>query len=183
MEHRPILIVNGSPSRASRTAALVEHVAAELRHSGLAVETLALRDLPAEPLLRGEADAAGIREAVAACVDAPGLVLATPIYKAAYSGLLKVYLDLLPQFALTNKTVLPLATGGSLAHVLAIDYALRPVLSSLGARHVVAGFFVLDKQLEVAAPSAGSARLEAAAKEKLTPVLTAFIDSLTRHAR
>ena len=42
----------------------------------------------------------------------------------------------------------PLATGGSLAHVLTIDYALRPVLAALGARHVTAGRFVLDSSVE-----------------------------------
>lgn len=36
--------------------------------------------------------------------------------------------------ALAGKTVLPLATGGTTAHVLAIDYALRPVLSSMVPR-------------------------------------------------
>ena len=57
------------------------------------------------------------------------VIVATPIYKAAYSGLLKVFLDLLPAEALRGKTVLPLASGGSVAHLLALDYALKPVLS------------------------------------------------------
>ncbi|NED78869.1 FMN reductase (NADPH), partial [Streptomyces sp. SID11233] len=43
----------------------------------------------------------------------------------------------------------PLATGGSTAHVLALDYALRPVLTSMGAAHVVPGWFVVDKDLAV----------------------------------
>ena len=42
-----------------------------------------------------------------------------------------------PQTALKNKTVLPLATGGSPNHMLALDYALRPVLQSLSARHIL----------------------------------------------
>lgn len=45
--------------------------------------------------------------------------------------------------------MLPLATGGTIAHVLAIDYALRPVVHSLGARHVVQSFFLLDKHVTV----------------------------------
>ncbi|WP_174589124.1 NAD(P)H-dependent oxidoreductase, partial [Streptomyces sparsogenes] len=52
-------------------------------------------------------------------------------------------------YALEGKTVLPLATGGTLAHVLAIDYALRPVLGSMGAGHILQGWFTLDKDLEV----------------------------------
>ena len=61
------------------------------------------------------------------------MVVSTPVYKAAYSGVLKVFLDLLPQFGLAGKVVLPLVTGGTASHVLAIDYALRPVLLALGA--------------------------------------------------
>ena len=65
-----------------------------------------------------------IAEAVAAVADADAIVVATPVYQAAYSGLLKVFLDLLPQFAFRGKAVLPIVTGGSPAHVLAVDYAL-----------------------------------------------------------
>lgn len=82
---------------------------------------IALRDLPPASLLQAQTD--GIAQAAADVV-----IVATPIYKAAYSGLLKVFLDLLPPDALRGKTVLPLAMGGSLAHLLALDYALKPVL-------------------------------------------------------
>src|SRR5207342_199153 len=50
--------------------------------------------------------------------------------------------DLLPQFAFRGKAVLPIVTGGSPAHVLAVDYALRPVLANLGAAHIGQGWFV-----------------------------------------
>lgn len=180
MLQAPILIINGSPSVPSRTAALCDHLAGALSELGLPAEQLALNRLPAEPLLRARAEAPGVREAVAAVEAAPALVLATPIYKAAYSGLLKIFLDLLPQFAFAGKTVLPVATGGSLAHVLAIDYALRPVLASLGARHVVGGFFVLDRLLG-SAPGQHPL-LDTETRTKLLPVLEAFVDSVRRHA-
>jgi FMN reductase len=70
------------------------------------------------------------------------------VYKAAYTGLLKSFLDLLPQYALAGKTVLPLVTGGTPAHVLTVDYALRPVLASMGA-HVGQGYFLLDQLISV----------------------------------
>ena len=47
-----------------------------------------------------------------------------------------------------RKVVLPLATGGTVAHLLAIDYSLRPVLVSLGARHITTGRFVLDTHID-----------------------------------
>jgi FMN reductase len=78
---------------------------------------------------------------------ARAVVVATPVYKAAYSGVLKVFLDLLPQTALRDKVVLPLATGGSPHHMLALDYALRPVLQSLSARHILPGVYATDSQV------------------------------------
>jgi FMN reductase len=86
--------------------------------------------------------------AIAAAVElfeqADGIVVATPVFKASYSGLLKTLLDLLPQRALAGKIVLPLATGGTVAHALVIDYALRPVLAAMGSTEVVHGHFLLD---------------------------------------
>ena len=99
-------------------------------------------------------------EAVASVHAADVVVVATPIYKAAYSGLLKTFLDLLPQDALRGKTVLPLATGGSAAHLLALDYALKPVLAALGARDILDGVFATDAQLVRA--EAGRLRADAA---------------------
>jgi FMN reductase len=135
-----ILAITGSPSPTSRTVGVVHWVADRLRQAGLDVEHLAVRDLPADDLLAARVDRPALRAAVAAITQADAVVVATPLYKASYTGLLKAFLDVLPQFALAGKSVLPLATGGTLAHVLAIDYALRPVLMSLGAHHVVQGF-------------------------------------------
>ena len=45
------------------------------------------------------------------------------------------------------KVVLPLATGGSPHHMLALDYALRPVLQSLGAKSILPGIYATDAQV------------------------------------
>ncbi|WP_299534276.1 NADPH-dependent FMN reductase [uncultured Streptomyces sp.] len=144
-----ILSVSGSPSATSRTARLVRHLDDRLRDQGHDVTSLEVRTLPPDALLGADFGHPAIVAAAALFEQADGVVIGTPVYKAAYSGLLKTLLDLLPQYALTGKTVLPLATGGSTAHVLAIDYALRPVLSSMGAAHIVPGWFTLDKDLTV----------------------------------
>jgi FMN reductase len=105
-----------------------------------------LRDLPAEALMHADYQAPRIASARAAVAAADLVVIGTPIYQAAYSGLTKLFLDVLPQDALRGKTVLPLATGGSAAHLLALDYALKPVLSALGARDILDGVFAVDQQ-------------------------------------
>lgn len=175
-----VLIINGSPSLNSRTGALLTNIGQRLEADGHRIQRLNVRELPAEDLMHARATAAGIASAVAEVERAEGIVIGTPIYKAAYSGILKTFLDLLPQFAFDQKTVLPVATGGTLAHVLALDYGLRPVLSSLGARHIVGSHFVLDKALTVDAD--GTAELEAELREKYLAALAAFTDSLRRHS-
>jgi len=144
-----VLVLTGSPSATSRTAALAGCVATRLREDGHAVRTVALRELPPAALLSADTGCPQIRDTVQALADADGVVVATPIYKAAYSGLLKTLLDLLPQTALAGKLVLPLVTGGTPAHVLALDYALRPVLTALAADHVLPGRFVLDQHVQL----------------------------------
>ncbi|GAA2254092.1 hypothetical protein GCM10010430_42290 [Kitasatospora cystarginea] len=97
----------------------------------------------------------------------------------AYSGLLKTLLDVLPQYALAGKTVLPLATGGSTAHVLAVDYALRPVLASMGGRAHHPGLVRLDRHIAVRED--GGTAIERETDVLLTPVVDAFAAALTRH--
>jgi FMN reductase len=144
-----ILSVSGSPSATSRTARLLRHLDERLIAQGHEVIPLEVRSLPAEALLEADFGHPAIVRATALVEQADGVVIGTPVYKAAYSGLLKSLLDLLPQYALAGKTVLPLATGGTTAHVLAIDYALRPVLASMGPAHITPGWFTLDQDITV----------------------------------
>ncbi|MFD0313295.1 NADPH-dependent FMN reductase [Streptomyces flavalbus] len=144
-----VLSVSGSPSATSRTARLLRHLDGRLAAQGHEVIPLDVRTLPPEPLLHADVAHPAIARATALFERADGVVIGTPVYKAAYSGLLKSLLDLLPQHALAGKTVLPLATGGTTAHVLAIDYALRPVLNSMGPAHITPGWFTLDKDITV----------------------------------
>ncbi|MFI6682259.1 NADPH-dependent FMN reductase [Streptomyces sp. NPDC050485] len=137
-----ILAVSGSPSPVSSTHQVLTLAADRLGARGHRVESLAVRTLPAAELLRADLDHPQLADAARQFAAADAIVLATPVYKAGCSGLLKSFLDLLPQFALEGKVVLPLATGGSLAHVLALDYGLRPVLMSMKPRAVSESFFV-----------------------------------------
>ncbi|BCL32780.1 NADPH-dependent FMN reductase [Streptomyces aurantiacus] len=173
-----VLSVSGSPSASSRTNRLLRRLDSRLTAQGHEVIPLDVRTIPAEALLGADFRHPAIVEATALFGRADGIVIGTPVYKAAYSGVLKALLDLLPQYALTGKTVLPLATGGTTAHVLAIDYALRPVLSSMGARHIVQGWFTLDKDITVGED--GVLTVAPAATEALTQVLDQFSEALDR---
>lgn len=142
-----IVALTGSPSESSRSAAVVRYIQTEAVQAGYTFDTIHIRDLDASALLSARTQADDIAAAHAQIREAQAVIIATPVYKAAYSGLLKVFLDTLPQYALADKVVLPIATGGSPAHLLAIDYALKPVLSALGAEHVLRGLYLVDAQV------------------------------------
>lgn len=61
------------------------------------------------------------------------LVIATPTYKASFTGLLKLLLDVLPAGSLASTVLVPLTVAGGPAHRYLADLQLRPVLSELGA--------------------------------------------------
>src|SRR5207245_10052169 len=98
--------------------------------------TLSLHD--ALPILLGRGTSAAVAGAIEATTRAGVIVAGTPVYRATYSGLLKVFFDLLPQDSLIGKIGVPLVTGHDSAHALSIDHGLRPLFASLGAT-VIAG--------------------------------------------
>ena len=144
-----VLLIAGSPTQNSRSAGLLHTVGHKLAQQGIALGHLVVRTLDAQALLHADFQHPDVVQAAARVAQAQVLVIATPVYKAAYSGALKIWLDLLPQTALKGKTVLPLATGGSPHHMLALDYALRPVLQALGAKHILPGIYATDAQVQL----------------------------------
>lgn len=143
-----VVTIAGSPSEASRSAAVLAYARSLLEARGLLTHAVHVREVDPEALLFARFDHPSLKAVHAKVAEAQALIIATPVYKAAYSGVLKALLDTLPQNALAGKTVLPIATGGSPAHLLAIDYAVKPVLSALGAEHILNGVYILDSQLQ-----------------------------------
>lgn len=141
------LLIAGSPTQPSRSATLLKEAARQLARAQHHVTQLDIRALDSQALVLADFSHPSIIRATQQLEQAKGVIIATPIYKAAYSGLLKIFLDLLPQTALRGKSVLPLATGGSPHHMLALDYALRPVLHALGANDILPGVYATDAQI------------------------------------
>ncbi|MFZ6757101.1 NADPH-dependent FMN reductase [Undibacterium sp. Ji50W] len=142
-----ILLLSGSPSSPSRSARLLNFIGERLNELGQRTVSLPVRDLPAQALVHADFSDPELQAAKTLLARADAIVIATPIYKAAYSGLLKSFLDILPQDGLEGKIVLPVATGGSQSHMLALDYGLRPVLAALSARHILPSIYATDTQV------------------------------------
>ena len=108
-----IAAIFSSPSSASRTEGVLCDITNTLVQHGHVVLPLVLRDLPTRALSLGDTADPDIDAAVRLIAPVDAVVLTTAVYKAAYAGLLKRFLDLLPQLALHDKVVLPVATGGN----------------------------------------------------------------------
>ena len=147
-----VIGLSGSPNMASRSRALLELALAALDRQGAGPSRLIdLGKLPADALL-GRRQDRDVADAIQGVLDAAILVVSTPIYRATYSGLLKVFLDLLPQDALARKVAIPIATGGGQSHLLAVDHGLRPLLASVGALVVATGVYGTDAQFRAGVP-------------------------------
>jgi len=120
-----LLAVNSSPSRPSRTRAIAE-LAVELAGGRL----LDIGDIDAGALLQRRSHPS-LDEARAAVAAADTVLLATPVYRATYSGILKAFLDLLPQDGLAGKACVLAATGRIAGHLLSLDAGLRVAVASV----------------------------------------------------
>jgi len=74
------------------------------------------------------------------------VIVASPTYKATYTGLLKAFLDRFPHQGLGGVTAIPLMLGASHVHALAPEHGLRPLLVELGASVPTRGLYVLDAE-------------------------------------
>lgn len=134
-----------SAGMGEQSALVVRQIAQALEVTGpsVEVETVALKDYIPDLMSALTSFAPerllGLFERVA---KADGVVVHTSIMNASFAGLLKVFLDVLPEGTLAGAPVLMLGTGGTQRHSLALDYALRPVLSYLKAQVLPTTVFV-----------------------------------------
>jgi FMN reductase len=135
-----VAVVVGNPRPRSRTYDSALVLADRLGGADLVVD---LADHASELFDWGSETVGDLVEQVAGSLV---LVVASPTYKATYTGLLKAFLDRFPHQGLGGVTAVPLMLGGSPAHTLAIEHGLRPLLVELGASVPTGGLYVLDSE-------------------------------------
>ncbi len=159
--------ISGSPAARSKSRTLLERALSTLAERGVTTTLIDLSALPADALL-GRRRAKEVDSALGSVSQATIIVAGTPVYRATYSGLLKVFFDLLPLNGLVGKTAIPIATGGSPAHQLVIDHGLRPLFASVGAVTTPTGVYGTDSAFENGVPHESLiARLDAAITEAI----------------
>jgi FMN reductase len=142
-----VAVVVGNPKPGSRTLSAATHVARELtgREPDLVVD---LADLGARLLDWSDEE---VGRLVADVGDADLVVVASPTYKATYTGLLKLFLDRFAGGTGLTGVAVPLMLGAGPAHALAPELTLRPLLTELGAVVPVRSLYVLDAQHDLPA--------------------------------
>jgi FMN reductase len=162
-----VAVVVGNPRPRSRTLAAATYLAGQLvgRDPDQVVD---LADLGPRLLDRHD----DLVSATVAEVGAADLVVfASPTYKGAYTGLLKLFLDRFATDGLRGVAV-PLMLGAGPGHAMAPELTLRPVLTEIGALVPARGLYVIDAQHEE--PEAYRPWLDLA-----RPAITAILDSRT----
>jgi FMN reductase len=142
-----IVGLSGSPRRPSKTSTLVELVAADvLSRTHARVDIFDLVD--AGPGLGAALQRQDLTLPAARIVDAieqaDALIVGTPVYKGAYTGLFKHVFDLVDPRALVGKPVVLTATGGGPRHALVVEHALRPLFGFFEALTVPTAVYASD---------------------------------------
>ncbi len=152
-----VLGINGSltPPPSRSRAAL--DVALQAASAEAEVGVLELRDHDLDfcdgrpPELYGE----GTQNALAMIEEADAYLVATPVYRATYTGALKNLFDLVPndpkgKDPLRGKAVGLIATGGSDHHYLVIEHQMCPLFGFFGAHTAGRGVYLSNRDFDTA---------------------------------
>lgn len=141
-----VVVVVGNPKPRSSTRAAAELLAQKLTGAPPEV-VIDVIDLGAGLLGWGDPAVAQAKQTV---LESDLLVVASPTYKATYTGLLKLFLDQFGQGELAGTTTFALMLGAGPTHALAPELTLRPVLVEIGASCPAPSLYLIDKTYAMA---------------------------------
>ena len=170
-----VVAVSGGLQRPSRTLTVVEALIDALgEQASIDVRLIELGSIG--PRLAGALYPSqlpdDIKADIAAIESADFLVVASPVYRASFTGLFKHLFDFVDQNALIDVPVLLAATGGSDRHALVIDHQLRPLFSFFQSQTLPVGVYGSEAEIQdykISSPAL-QARIDLAA-ERARPFL------------
>jgi FMN reductase len=142
-----VVAVSGSLHSPSKTTALVREILDVLGNElPITVHLIELSEVGREfsgALNRAELSEAAEQE-LRKIENADLLIVASPVYRASFTGLFKHVFDFVGQYALIDKPVLLAATGGSDRHALILEHQFRPLFSFFQALTLPLGVYAKD---------------------------------------
>ena len=194
-----IVVVTAGLGRPSATRLLGERLAAATETAlgqhghGAEVRIVELREYARDLTnqLLTQVPSAQLAELTEAVLAADAIIAVTPIFSASYSGLFKMFFDVLQPEALAGRLVLIAATAGTARHSLALEHAMRPLFTYLRTTVVPTGVFAatedwassdggLGARITRAAGELAALLVGAPARRPADPEVTPFADLLSR---
>ncbi|GAA1940457.1 hypothetical protein GCM10009775_35450 [Microbacterium aoyamense] len=153
--------VSGSLHEPSKTTALVreliDEVARRTEVEPRLIELTALGPAFAGALRRDDAGPE-VEDALQAIESADLLIVASPVYRASFTGLFKHLFDFVGQYALVGTPVILAATGGGERHALILEHQLRPLFGFFQALTLPVGVYASDTDFTAGALSSDAVR-------------------------
>ena len=146
-----VVALAGGLQKPSRTLALVEEILVALGSAvPISVQLLNLADIAPQlsGVVRRDRLPASVEADVRAIETADFLLVASPVYRASYTGLFKHLFDLVHHESLIGVPVLLAATGGSERHALVIDHQLRPLFAFFQANTLPVGVYASEADFQ-----------------------------------
>lgn len=177
---RQLVVVSAGLSSPSSTRLLADRIAQAVesrvgaRGEAMEVHHVELRDLAlplAQAMTTGGLPDPQLDEVKRLVAQADGLVAVTPIFRASYSGLFKMFFDVLDDEALIDLPVLIAATAGTPRHSLVLDHALRPLFSYSRAVVLPTGVFAATDDFGSGDTGGLESRIARAASEMATALV------------
>ncbi|MGP6173066.1 FMN reductase [Corynebacterium sp. A21] len=138
-----LTVISAGLSNPSSTRSLADQISAAVNTAvtarGEALETnvIEVKNLAidlAHAMTTGGISSEALTEAKQQVSESDGLLVVTPVFKASYAGLLKMFFDVLDDEAINDMPTVIAATAGTARHSLVLDHTLRPLLSYMHAR-------------------------------------------------
>jgi FMN reductase len=147
----------------------------ELVETTATYDVIELRDLAhllTDNVLTGFPTGA-LADAVRRVAEADAIIAVSPVYTGSYSGLFKMFFDVLEDGTLEGKPVLIAATAGTARHSLVLEFAMRPLFAYLRADVVPTAVFAASEDFGAGSVRGGSlsARIDRATGELADKVL------------
>ena len=169
------VFISGSPQPTSRSARVAQAIAERLDAGELRVRRFGLSDFESSDLVYARADGRVPQHYLDVVKSSSALILSTPVYKATYSGGLKLLLDIIPPDALRGKTVLAVASARIGRHFQSVQRAFDDLYRFFDVGFVIPPVFVLDEQVQVSEHGLTcDANVEAAIERAATALLSAL---------
>jgi FMN reductase len=172
-----IVLIAGSPSATSRSARLLAALGERWTSLGLGVRQFGVLDFRAEDLLLAHTDAPEIQHLLEAVAKARAVVLATPVYKAIYSGALKTIVDLIAPDGLSGKAALGLATAKLESHLSSVSQAYAELFRFFRGSIALPTLYLRDDQLDFAS---GKLVIEPAVEARVQAAVDALASAIAR---